>query len=292
MVLIIIIAIIVLIVLSSKGVFKKPALCQACGAQLKGTKQIWFGEIDSQFVLCKNCADRIHPQIRNYAKDHWNYFNYTDYLSWEAETWQERSQFSPTYVYGYVNQVMVDTERGLFCITTPYVNNGLIFRFADLNDYQIDFEATDMKDGFLNTKVKGSEFIMVELSRPAVLLEEIINTDVSYTARQKGFLSSKYEYCLSDEFSELIREFTLCIYIEQQKRNASYQQQNYNIDELDKALALFMFDSMDSVTEENLKKQRNMLIKAFHPDNNESNDTYSQKINTAYDVLYRAIKNR
>ena len=90
----------------------------------------------------------------------------------------------------------------------------------------------------------------------------------------------------------MIREFTLCIYIEQQKRNASYQQQNYNIDELDKALALFMFDSMDSVTEENLKKQRNMLIKAFHPDNNESNDTYSQKINTAYDVLYRAIKNR
>lgn len=46
-----------------------------------------------------------------------------------------------------------------------------------------------------------------------------------------------------------------------------------------------MFDSMSDVTEENLKKQRNALIKAFHPDNSEDNEIYSQKINAAYDLL-------
>ena len=36
--------------------------------------------------------------------------------------------------------------------------------------------------------------------------------------------------------------------------------------------------------------QRNILIKAFHPDNNESNESYSQKINAAYELLQNIIR--
>ena len=61
------------------------------------------------------------------------------------------------------------------------------------------------------------------------------------------------------------------------------------ISELEKALALFMFDDIKDVTEESLKKQRNTLIKAFHPDNNTSNEAYSQKINSAYELLHSYI---
>lgn len=46
-----------------------------------------------------------------------------------------------------------------------------------------------------------------------------------------------------------------------------------------------MFDSVDEVTQDALRKQRNALFKAFHPDNADENEAYSQKINAAYNLL-------
>ena len=60
--------------------------------------------------------------------------------------------------------------------------------------------------------------------------------------------------------------------------------------ELKKALALFMYDSLEGIGEEELKAQRNRLIKAFHTDNDQSlSDQYAVKINTAYDILKKEI---
>ena len=56
-------------------------------------------------------------------------------------------------------------------------------------------------------------------------------------------------------------------------------------DEVQKALALFMFDSVADLTVEALKAQRNKLIKAFHPDQGESDEAYAKKINAAYELL-------
>ena len=61
--------------------------------------------------------------------------------------------------------------------------------------------------------------------------------------------------------------------------------------EVQKALALFMFDSLEDITAESLKKQRNRLIKSFHPDMGNEDDTkYAQKINEAYMLLLENIK--
>jgi hypothetical protein len=88
----------------------------------------------------------------------------------------------------------------------------------------------------------------------------------------------------------MIRAFSATFYYVQEAARQQSQAASYNIDEVQKALALFMFDSMDDVTEENLRKQRNALNKAFYPDNNEQKETYSQKINAAYDLLSGMIK--
>ena len=57
-------------------------------------------------------------------------------------------------------------------------------------------------------------------------------------------------------------------------------------EQLQKALALFMFDSLNDVTAESLKAQRNRLIKSFHPDTGSEDDNkYAQKINEAYMIL-------
>ena len=72
-----------------------------------------------------------------------------------------------------------------------------------------------------------------------------------------------------------------------------YMNNSYAEDEsasdLDKAMALFMIDDIKDITEEALRKQRNTLIKAYHPDEGIDNDTYAQKINDAYNLLKNAI---
>ena len=125
---------------------------------------------------------------------------------------------------------------------------------------------------------------------PKVCLEEVLDSGVLLKARKEGYFSSKYEYSLTPEFIEVIRAFTICAHIEESRRNGTRHEESMNIGEIEKALALIMFDSMDEVTEDALKRQRNALIKAFHPDNNESNETYSQKINAAFDLLRSTIK--
>lgn len=221
--------------------------------------------------------------IYNYAKWNWSYKDYTDYLAWDEATKEERAQFQPNVIYGDVCTMSVDSERGLFCLDGT--KSGMVFRFSDLTDYELNFKPEEVKEGFFGDRIKGNEFAMVELAAPRVTLEEVLGIGVDLPARKKGFISSKYEYEFSNEFMELIQAFSICVYIEANRRNSVNQPIATDIGEVQKALALFMFDSIDEVTQDSLKKQRNTLIKAFHPDNAEANEAYSQKINAAYDLL-------
>ena len=63
------------------------------------------------------------------------------------------------------------------------------------------------------------------------------------------------------------------------------------ISELEKAKVLFMLDDREDLTLEEVKKQRNRLIRMYHPDTGSVEDTqYAQKINSAYEVLKRSLQ--
>lgn len=55
--------------------------------------------------------------------------------------------------------------------------------------------------------------------------------------------------------------------------------------ELTKALEMFDFNSIEEVTEEQLKKRRNNLMRTYHPDEGEGDVDIAQRINLAYDLL-------
>ena len=56
--------------------------------------------------------------------------------------------------------------------------------------------------------------------------------------------------------------------------------------ELQKAMLVFLIDDLKDVTLDNLKEQRNRLMKMYHPDAIPDIDPkYAQKINSAYEVL-------
>lgn len=284
-----VIAGVVLFVLFGLGIFRKPAQCEHCGKMLKGTEQRIFGK--SQFVLCDDCAAKIPIEVSFYGTSNWEYSDYVDYLKWEEETKEERAQFKPDYSYGNKTKLLVDTEHGLFSIKDG-TSDAMVYRFADLNDYELNFRPEEVKEGLLGDKITGTEYVVVDLNRPKVYIEEFIKTGVRLKAKKKGFIKTKYEYELTEEFLDIIRAFTICIYIEIEKRHGSNQAQAADINEIEKALALFMFDSMDEVTKDSLKRQRNALIKAFHPDNDADNDSYSQKINAAYELLDGLVENK
>lgn len=57
---------------------------------------------------------------------------------------------------------------------------------------------------------------------------------------------------------------------------------------LQQAEAMFMLDK--GYTYDDVKHSRNLLMKAFHPDFNDVDDKYAQKINAAFDVLRKECK--
>lgn len=285
---VVIIVIVVLVILWKVGLFRKPAVCEYCGKELKGTQQKLWGTGESRFILCSECEGRIPVQAISYAVSNWNLDDYKNCLAWDEATRAEREAFAPTDVYGK-GAISIDTDHALFRIE----DYGLVLRFADLRDYEFGFKPGEVKDGILGARVTGDEFFTVDMFAPRIYLERILKYGVSYKLKQKGFINTKYEYEFSKEFSEIINTFEIMVYLARNARNAQSQAQTMQVSEIDevqKALALFMFDSLDDVTEDNLKKQRNALIKAFHPDNAESNEAYSQKINSAYELLRGFIK--
>ena len=100
--------------------------------------------------------------------------------------------------------------------------------------------------------------------------------EVLYTNLKQNYLAYWDKYKKSDN-----KQSNSQSYKYEQNKNVSQAPLN----DISKALALFMFDSLEDVTEEKLKKQRNMLLKAYHPDEGIADDTYSQRINTAYSLI-------
>ena len=281
--LLVLILFVVVVVIFATGAHRSPAECQHCKKQIPGTKQVWFGT-ENRFCLCKECAGKIPRDFMDYAKQNWTYITYTDYLQWDQETADERAQFEPDIKYGYFCEISIDTKRKLFKFGKQN-DISMIFRFKDLIGYDINFKPEEYKEGFLGDKVKGTEYGVFKFARPDVELEVTINPDVKLSAVSRGFIAKRFEYNLSEEFKVLINNFAVCALLSSEEFNKETETESRNIGELEKAMALFMFDNVEEITQESLKNQRNALIKAFHPDNNEANVAFSQKINAAYELL-------
>lgn len=79
------------------------------------------------------------------------------------------------------------------------------------------------------------------------------------------------------------------------KGDAGQQQSSYNqktggasLSEYEKAKAMFGLDS-DDYTLDQIKRIRNKLIKSFHPDESNDDDSYAKKVNSAFDILKKRL---
>ena len=117
-----------------------------------------------------------------------------------------------------------------------------------------------------------------DLIREAKMQEEKAEKQREYEAKNRAY----------EEYKRIMREQQQREQREREQQRA-YQQRTSSVDQAyQSAMSMFMLN--EGYTLEELKKQRNRLLKSFHPDEGNDNDSsYAQKINVAFDLLKSRI---
>ncbi len=282
-ILIIIVAAVVAFVWYSIKDGNKEQTCASCGKTIL-EKNVAHHFYNDGKCICWDCNEKVKPYIHSGGDgflidySNWSYEDYLNCVDFAETMKTEIGKFHPDYKYGSLE---VDTENLLFTIS-PILpqETKKVMRFQDILDYSFSFSDMSESKGLVRNTITANEIFQVVLKLPPMCQAEVILKNGVQIESSKKKLFSKTNYDLPEDFEAAMRIFSSCVVASKQVNPAGA-----SVDEMQKALALFMYDDIKEVTKENLKERRNTMIKTFHPDNNESNEAFSQKINNAYDVL-------
>lgn len=266
------------------GIFKKMNLSENLKIFKKSDKDIYCancgirtGVITRQTLkddrcLCVNCQNALPSYYMNkYHKMTAEEYGviYT-YITGESKELKKKFKKKHSFI-----DLHLDTANGILCYK-PANSVPLYVKLENISHFALDCKTSCFQ---------GSSALVVmtlECKNPYIFIHEAL-----------ALPGTNYE-------CEVFMEH--CNFVGGSRQNNNYKQydehsnnnQNEPVTEdaqLQKALAMFMFDSIEDVTAEKLKTQRNRLIKSFHPDANSDEDTrYAQKINEAYDLLHKYVK--
>lgn len=206
-----------------------------------------------------------------------------------------KPKFQETHNYYSLH---IDANNILFYIDRKLNDNTLILEFKNVADFEILYDPSTYK--VIGDKVFSNVLFRIVMNEPFFNYEAIFDKQVKSKAK-KAFFESKISYENPKGMDEIIEVFNstceTAIAIESagyegyQRENSS-NGNNIN-DDLTQSLNLFMFDSLDDVDLEKLKKQRNRLAKTFHQDSSEESidDKFMVKINAAYEIIKKHLEN-
>ena len=266
------------------GIFKE-INCAYCGEKTSTFTRL---KLHNGNYLCLNCASKIPSFMKKTVKAHYNLVNYRNFLEYINYSNNElRPQCRETHHYYSIH---IDTENRIFYLGYDINEKTVFFNFHNIEDFDLIFKAEEFKEGMLGDKVKGELLLILKMNLPYFYHEEILDYSAKAKAKKK-LLSNKVEYENPKGMDEFLLFFQTAwkasleeAYAQEQRESTS---SNATISgELQQAMALFMIDSMEELSVDKIRSQRNRLIKAFHPDKGSVEDTaYAQKINSAYEVL-------
>ncbi len=243
---VIILLIIAAFVVYKMGVFRKPGVCRHCNKPIKGIEQVVFKTDDSSFILCKECAKKITPQIREFAKNQWVYEDYTDYLKWAEETKEERAQFAETDTYDGATTFYIDRNHALFKIGY----DGEVLRFKDVGASRFMFEETGTTDDGLP---KGSEKVQIIMDTPSIVIQETILHASKAQRFKEPLPGSRHEFLFSAGFGKIARLFSACHLMELAKLDGKQADDPL---ELATAMFIYCFNEVEDITAENIERQQ------------------------------------
>ena len=263
------------------GIFKE-INCACCG---KKTNLLTRMKLQDGNYLCSECAAKIPSFLKDSVKSHYDLEDYHSFLAYiEYSNKELRPRFHETHWYYSIH---IDTENKIFYLGYDINEKTVFFNFHNIEAFNLVFNAEEFKEGVLGDKVKGELALILKMNNPYFYHEEILDYSAKAKAKKK-LLSNKVEYDNPKGMDEFLLFFQTAwqASLEEQAKDS----ENSNIislaDELRQAMSLFMLDKLDGVSLEDIKTQRNRLIKAFHPDKGTAEDAvFAQKINNAYEML-------
>ena len=250
--------------------FNKDIYCVNCGVRTGLLTRARF--VDGK-CLCLKCQCAL-PAFLNEnigkisSQEYGGLFEYMNTTSKElAKVFKKTNKFSHLQ-FDTVNSIL----RYKYKQTTPIYINIDDISYFDLR----------VKEG----KVEGISDIQIvmECNNPKFSIDETL-AENEITSQCYDFMDTYYSMKVSAETNKQSEGYNQG-YQNAYEQTESPKKTSSASEQLQKALALFMFDSLDDVTAESLKAQRNRLIKSFHPDTGSEDDNkYAQKINEAYTIL-------
>lgn len=264
------------------GLFKD-IYCTNCGVK---TKMLFRTHLCDGTYLCSKCMTCIPSYMKSSFIDKYSYEDYNTFKEYVDYSNKElRPLFHETHEF---HNIHIDTENRIFYMGYGIDSETLFLRFAGITRFDMVFKAEDYKEGIFGDKVTGKILFELGMDTPYFYREEVLTTNAKAKAKKKLF-GSKIEFENPSEMDDFMYYFNRAWEIDMAiMENSDYTEVS---PELQQAMALFMLDSLEDTTPEDLKNLRNRLIKTFHPDEGEADDAKNaQKINGAYELIVKALE--
>lgn len=265
------------------GLFKK-VNCAECGKQFGGILKTKLA--DSRY-LCSNCTDSVPPYMYksffdSYTLDEFRTLKqYIEYSEREL-----RPLFSETDSYYSIH---IDAVNELFYLGKKITEDTIFFKFSNVDNFDLDFNAKELKAGILGDKVTGDILFELSMTLPRFDHETKLATDVKTTAK-KNLFGTKITYDSPADMSEFYAHFRTLWILSADDDCEGADESTSDSSPLQQAMALFMLDSLENVTLNDVTVMRDCLMSVFHPDKQSDSDAaFGQKINEAYDELKKHL---
>ncbi len=273
------------------GLFKD-IYCTECKMK---TKLLFRTKLCDGNYLCSECTSIVPQHMRSSFTDKYTLEDYHDFKRYLEFTNKEyRKLFHETNSY---YKIHIDAEHKLFYIGYGIDDNTVFYDFSFVTSFDLDFKAENYKDGVLGQKVTGKIIFAIGVGYPKFYYQDVLDSSAKAKAKT-SFFGNKISYENPKDMDDFIYYFNhawesaLNEYEEKSNTYEGYDDVDTSVQsELKQALSLFMIDDIKDVSLNDLKALRNRLIKTFHPDIGNDNDTkYAQKINQAYEIIKAHLK--
>ena len=272
--------------------FFESKVCAICGEKTSLLTRLRLADGN---YLCSTHKKVIPDFMRDSVSGRYSLEDYQSLISYiEYSNRYLRSKFVETSSYYTLH---IDHPHKLFYIGHSIDTKTVFFSFHNVENFDLLFVAEEIKEGMLGDKVIGEIILQLEVNEPYFYFQDKLDTSAKAKAKKKVF-GNKISYdnpSGMDEFEALFRhtwKTALEEYVaEQESAYERTAQTSVAPSELQSAMALFMIDSIEKISIEDVRNIRNRLIKTFHPDKSSADDTqYAQRINNAYETLKHYIE--